>query len=207
MRALRVSICALMVLVANTAASAQDNAPAPGTPTYAKEVSRIMQTKCADCHHPSGIGPFSLLTYRQTKGWAEMIKEVVSDRRMPPWHAASEHGHFANNLSLSSDDIATIVDWTKGNRVAGDPADAPPPANHIVYAAGEWSRPRLSPVLVPSIVGVRPNSPPQTTSVVSNRPRCLRSRNRPAIGLSVCDPPSRWLDFRLLCASQPPLRS
>ncbi len=36
-----------------------------------------------------------------------------------------------------------------------------------------------------SLIGMRPNSPPQMTSVSSHRPRCCRSRSRPATGLSV----------------------
>ena len=48
----------------------------------------------------------------------------------------------------------------------------------MVKPSGLWSRP--SPF---SLIGVRPNSPPQMTSVSSSRPRALRSLSRPAIGL------------------------
>ena len=48
----------------------------------------------------------------------------------------------------------------------------PPPASHIVNAFGWWSRPSA---IAPSTIGVRPNSPPQITSVSSSSPRCLRS--------------------------------
>lgn len=130
MRALRVSSCALMVLAAAIAAGAQEHAPAPGTPTYAKEVSRIIQAKCADCHHPNGIGPFSLLTYRQTKGWAEMIKEVVSDRRMPPWHADPAVGKYRNDRRLTDEEIQTIVKWADGGRPMGNEADLPAPIKY-----------------------------------------------------------------------------
>ena len=46
----------------------------------------------------------------------------------------------------------------------------PPPARTVVHEVGQWSRPccRL-------IFGVRPNSPIQTISVESSRPRCFRS--------------------------------
>ena len=47
-----------------------------------------------------------------------------------------------------------------------------------------WSRPNaLLPPRTP-LSGERPNSPPQMTSVLSSRPRCFRSFNRPAMGLS-----------------------
>jgi len=96
-------------------------------PTYAKDVSRLMQAKCADCHHPGGIGPFSLLTYRQTKGWGEMIKEVVSQRRMPPWHADPSVGKYKNDRRLTDDEINTIVKWVDGGQPLGNEADLPAP--------------------------------------------------------------------------------
>jgi hypothetical protein len=55
----------------------------------------------------------------------------------------------------------------------------PPPATHIVYASMWWSRPivsRLSPI------GVRPNSPPHTTTVLSSRFSRLRSFTSAAQG-------------------------
>ena len=41
-----------------------------------------------------------LTNYDEVVGWAEMIREVVHERRMPPWLAAPEHGDFKNNPSL-----------------------------------------------------------------------------------------------------------
>ncbi len=56
------------------------------------------------------------------------------------------------------------------------PGLIPPPANHMVNACGWWSRPRLRPsAAFDSTIGVRPNSPPQTTRVSSSSPRRFRS--------------------------------
>src|SRR5881397_2319820 len=60
------------------------------------------------------------------------------------------------------------------------PPFTPPPAIHMVKPLGLWSRP--SPF---SLIGVRPNSPPHTTSVSSRRPRSFKSRSRPATGAVV----------------------
>ena len=49
------------------------------------------------------------------------------------------------------------------------PPLTPPPASHIEKPLALWSRP-----FWPSDVGVRPNSPPQITSVSSSRPRPLQ---------------------------------
>src|SRR5262249_20695746 len=71
-----------------------------GTVTYAKQVSRILQKHCQECHRPGQIGPFSLLKYEQAVNWSETIQEVVRERRMPPWHADPKHGTFSNDRSL-----------------------------------------------------------------------------------------------------------
>jgi len=130
MRELRSLVLALTIGLAAAMAQAQVEtaaAPASAEPTYAKEVSRLMQKHCADCHHPGGIGPFSLLTYRQTKGWGEMIKEVVSNRSMPPWHADPAVGKFKNDRRLTDEEIATIVKWVDSDRPLGNEADLPAP--------------------------------------------------------------------------------
>lgn len=101
--------------------------PQPRDLTYYRDIAPLMRAHCQACHQADSAAPFSLLTLEEVDAHAAMIAEVVTQRRMPPWHAASAHGQFANNLSLSSDDIATIVDWATGDRIAGDPADAPPP--------------------------------------------------------------------------------
>ena len=67
------------------------------------------------------------------------------------------------------------------NRPAFDPATSHPDAETVmVMIAAELATCRASPN---STVGVRPNSPPQMTSVSSNIPRCFRSVINAAIGL------------------------
>src|SRR5262249_46224102 len=72
--------------------------------TYTKQVSRIVQNRCQECHRPGQIGPMPLLTYEDASNWSEMIREVVSDKRMPPWHADPQHhGKFSNERALTKD--------------------------------------------------------------------------------------------------------
>ena len=52
------------------------------------------------------------------------------------------------------------------------PPFTPAPASHMLKPCQSWSRPGLP---TPSLVGVRPNSPPQTSSVSSHRPVRFRS--------------------------------
>jgi thiol-disulfide isomerase/thioredoxin/mono/diheme cytochrome c family protein len=95
--------------------------------TYANQVARILQDKCQTCHRPGEVGPFKLMSYRDARAWAWAIREAVSERRMPPWHADPAHGHFANDRRLSDADRRALLAWVDKGCSEGDPADLPPP--------------------------------------------------------------------------------
>src|SRR5262249_1409443 len=84
---------------------------AEGRVTYAKNVSRILQKNCQECHRPGQIGPMSLLSFDDAQAWSDTIREVVSDGRMPPWHADPRYGKFSNDRRLSDEDKATLLGW------------------------------------------------------------------------------------------------
>ncbi len=94
--------------------------------TYSQQIARILQVHCVECHRPGEIGPFPLLTYDDAQGWGDMIAEVVSDRRMPPWHADPAHGKFSNDRSLSTEDRETLLTWVKNGCPEGDRSQLPP---------------------------------------------------------------------------------
>jgi peroxiredoxin len=108
--------------------------PAPsGDVTYTNQIVRLMQSRCVECHHEGQIAPFGLTTYDEVVGWAEMIREVTQERRMPPWLASSEHGDFKNNPSLTAEEIALIDRWVDNGCPQGKPSDLPEP---VQYAQG-----------------------------------------------------------------------
>jgi peroxiredoxin len=80
-----------------------------GAITYAMQVSRIVQAKCQECHRPGDVAPMSLMSYKDVAAWSEMIREVVLDKRMPPWHADPRYGHFSNDRSLTKEEARTLV--------------------------------------------------------------------------------------------------
>lgn len=98
-----------------------------GRVTYTREVSRILQKNCQECHRPGQVGPFALQSFEDAVSWSETIREVVADRRMPPWHADPRHGSFANDRSLSAQDRKTILDWVDQGCPKGDEKDLPEP--------------------------------------------------------------------------------
>ncbi len=110
---------------------------AEGTPTYNEHVGEILLDNCASCHRPNQVAPMSLLSYRDARPWARAIKAKVVAREMPPWFADRRFGEFSNDISLSDDEIETIVAWVDGGAPQGD---GPAPEAPDFSAAG-WSHP------------------------------------------------------------------
>ena len=99
--------------------------------TFSKDVAPIFYQHCAECHRPHDIAPFSVLTYKEVLPWAESIREKVSAREMPPWHADSRYGEFLNDRRLSKQDIETIVTWVARGAKEGNPKDLPAPPKYF----------------------------------------------------------------------------
>src|SRR5213594_26484 len=97
--------------------------------TFSKDVAPIFQAKCQECHQPGSIAPMSLITFQDARPWARSIKERVATRQMPPWHIDPSVGvqKFKNDMSLSDDQVDTIVRWVDAGAPQGDPKDLPPP--------------------------------------------------------------------------------
>lgn len=106
--------------------------------TYSKQIARIFQQHCVECHRQGKIAPFAMTNYEEVAGWGEMIREVVQQQRMPPWHANPAHGRFANEARLSDTEKQQIYAWVDAGCPAGDPADLPAPKQ---YHEG-WYLPR-----------------------------------------------------------------
>jgi hypothetical protein len=71
----------------------------------------------------------ALVTYKEAKLWAPGIAHAVQMKMMPPWFADPRYGHFANDPSLTPNEVATILAWANGGAPEGDIHDAAPPRN------------------------------------------------------------------------------
>lgn len=94
-------------------------------PTFATDVAPILYSKCAGCHHPGEVAPFSLTSYAEAKQMAATISVAVGRRYMPPWQAVS-HGEFQDERTLTQSQIETLQAWAKAGAPAGDLKKAPP---------------------------------------------------------------------------------
>lgn len=107
---------------------AKSTAPAGAAKvTFHKDVEPVFQKHCVVCHRPGEMGPMSLLKYEKAKASSKQIREVVTQRRMPPWHADPKIGEWKNDRRLTQGEIDTVAKWVDAGAPEGDAKDAPPP--------------------------------------------------------------------------------
>jgi thiol-disulfide isomerase/thioredoxin len=95
--------------------------------TFARHVAPILQKRCQACHRPGQSAPFALVTYDDAVKHAAMLKEVTTQRRMPPWHADPRYGHFSNDRRMTREEIDTLSAWVDGGMARGNERDLPAP--------------------------------------------------------------------------------
>ena len=124
-----VGVATIGGLVAGPSGSAAQSSTSPNTVTFAEDVAPIFQQKCQECHRPDSMAPMSLLTYEASRPWARSIKARVVAREMPPWFLDKTIGiqEFINDISLTDEEIGTIVRWVDAGAPAGDLTKMPPP--------------------------------------------------------------------------------
>src|SRR5712671_1346522 len=124
-RALTLLGLVMVISIAVRAQAPANSVSAQPQVTFVKDVVPILQAKCQDCHHTGGMAPMSLVTYEETRPWAAAMKQRVETRMMPPWHLDKTVGiqRFQNDLSLSDEQIATIVRWASEGAPLGNPKD------------------------------------------------------------------------------------
>ena len=103
-----------------------------GTITYSKQISRLLQKRCVNCHRKGEIAPFPLTSYKEVLGWAEMMEEVIDEGRMPPWNANPKYGHFKNDSRMSTEEKELFYKWVENGCPKGDPNDLPKPVKYTV---------------------------------------------------------------------------
>ena len=129
MRVSFVLVAAFLSVPAGLAGQTAGGSGQATAPTFTKDVAPILQRRCQTCHRPDTFAPMSLLTYEDARPWARSMKQKVVAREMPPWYIDRNVGvrHFKNDVSLTDQEIATIVQWVDGGAAKGNPADMPTP--------------------------------------------------------------------------------
>ncbi len=134
-------LAALVSILLFVAADSPQKVSSP--PTFYRDVVPILQEHCQTCHRPGEIAPFSLVSYKETKPWAQAIKKAAQSKNMPPWFADPRFGKWADDPSLTPEQIATLAAWADAGAPGGDPHDAPPAKK---WSAG-WNIPQPDAVI------------------------------------------------------------
>lgn len=122
-----ITICLVAGLAFIATTKADNNSKNSGkNVTFTKDVAPIFFKNCSECHRAGEGAPFSTMSYKEVRPWAKSIKEKITNRTMPPWHADPHFGDFKNNRTLTQAEIDIITAWVDGGANEGDPKDLPP---------------------------------------------------------------------------------
>ncbi len=97
--------------------------------TFTRDIAPIVWSRCASCHRPGEIGPFSLITYDDVRRHAAPTAEVTARRIMPPWKPVEGKGEFQSERRLTAAELGVLQQWIASGAPEGDPSALPrPPA-------------------------------------------------------------------------------
>ena len=100
-------------------------AVAAGEVTFNKDIAPVVLEQCAGCHRPGEAAPFSLLGYEDVAKRAKLVRDVVEERFMPPWHAERGHGVFKDARVLDDEQVALFSKWIEAGKPEGAVGDLP----------------------------------------------------------------------------------
>src|SRR5437660_1263526 len=101
-------------------------AQTPPRVSFTKDIAPIVWSRCATCHRPGEIGPFSLITYDDVKRRATQIEKVTArPGLMPPWKPLGPVDQFEDDRQLRPAERAMIRDWLATGAREGDPRELP----------------------------------------------------------------------------------
>lgn len=106
------------------------------TISYTDTIAPILKENCVACHIQGGIAPWAMSEYSFVKGFAPMIREVVRTKRMPPWHADPEIGHWRNEVGMSDSDTQTLIAWIEAGAPRGKGQD---PLKQVAALENKWT--------------------------------------------------------------------
>lgn len=95
--------------------------------TYWRDAKTVIDRKCATCHQPGMVAPFSLETYDEVLELAPILAGAIDSGAMPPWPPVAACNDYAVSRALADDERELLTTWLADGAPEGDPADAPEP--------------------------------------------------------------------------------
>jgi hypothetical protein len=118
---------------------ARDENARAGVPSFTRDVAPVIAEKCAGCHRPRGIAPFSLVTAKQISQSSAAIAAAVETRLMPPWPPGRNSPAYVGQDSriLSGEQRAVLLAWARAGGKVDGPARKPAASKGPEVRAGE----------------------------------------------------------------------
>jgi len=97
-----------------------------GPVTFNQHIAPLLHSRCAQCHHAGGAGPFNLVTFDDARRRAGQLASVTASGFMPPWKADGHPGEFVAQPRLTPADVAVFAQWAKAPVEGPGTAPVPP---------------------------------------------------------------------------------
>ena len=121
-------------------------------PTW-KNVAPVFAEKCAGCHTPGGIAPFSLRSAKSASAHAREILAMTQSGKMPPWMPGRDSPQYLGQsrriLTAAEKDL--IARWVRsgarvgaGGTIAPSAAGATAPGKTVTLAPAKAYRPKAA---------------------------------------------------------------
>ena len=175
--------------------------------TFNKDIAPIIWHRCASCHRPGEIGPFSLVTYDEVRRHASQIAAVTAQRLMPPWKPVAGKGEFQGERRLGDRELQQLLRWIADGAIEGNAADrsqAPPfrddgwqlgPPDLVVRMPQQYAVPADGADLFRTFVIPIPVATPRYVRAIEFRPENARVVHHANLGVDRTRS-SRQLDAR-----------
>lgn len=125
--------------------------------SYSEDIAPTLLENCGGCHATGGIAPWAMVNYEIVKSFAPTIRQVLREKRMPPWHADPHVGEWKNNRDITSEERQLIVRWIDAGTPRGT---GPDPLAEREDVIEEW------PLGLPDYIIEFPEYEVQATGVV-----------------------------------------
>jgi hypothetical protein len=118
-----------VVVVAIALGSSPRPAPTVAAKPTWNDVAPVFAQKCAGCHTPGGIAPFSLRSAKSARAHANGILVMTKLGRMPPWMPGSDSPSYIGESTriLTPAEKQLIARWVGGGARRGNGRSVVPP--------------------------------------------------------------------------------